>query len=119
MELNFSSDFDSAKRLDEIMNSYSGRDRGSILADEHSLAVTLFLLEYGKITVTEHIYWLRFAQCVLRLLRRFRVPLCRPRVHVVLPSQLHIAQPFLSVTSDVHPLYSFHFLTPFPGSFSP
>ena len=51
MELNFSSDFDSAKRLDEIMNSYSGRDRGSILADEHSLAVTLFLLEYGKITV--------------------------------------------------------------------
>ena len=56
MELKFSSDLDSAKRLDEIMNSYSGRDCGSILADEHSLAVTLFLLEYGKITVTEHIY---------------------------------------------------------------
>ena len=28
MELKFSSDLDSAKRLDEIMNSYSGRDRG-------------------------------------------------------------------------------------------
>lgn len=56
MELNFSSDFDSAKRLDEIMNSYSGRDRGSILADEHSMVVTLFLLEHGKITVTEHTY---------------------------------------------------------------
>ena len=56
MELNFSSDFDSAKRLDEIMNSYSGRDRGSILADEHSMVVTLVLLEHGKITVTEHTY---------------------------------------------------------------
>ena len=53
------------------------------------------------------------------LLRRLRVPLCRPRVHVVLPAQLHIAQSFLSVTSDIHPLCSFHFLTPFPGSFSP
>ncbi len=56
MELNFSSDLDSAKRLDEIMNSYSERDRGSILADKHSLAVTLFLLEHGKIAVTEHTY---------------------------------------------------------------
>ena len=56
MELKFSSDLDSAKRLDEIMNSYSGRDRGSILADEHSMVVTLFLLEHGKITVTEHTY---------------------------------------------------------------
>ena len=26
---------------------------------------------------------------------------------------------FLSVASDIHPLCSFHFLTPFPGSFSP
>ena len=56
MELKFSSDLDSAKRLDEIMNSYSGRDHGSILADEHSLAVTLVLLEHGRITVTEHTY---------------------------------------------------------------
>ena len=48
MELNFSSDFDSAKRLDEIMNSYSGRDRGSILADEHSMEVTLVLLERSR-----------------------------------------------------------------------
>jgi hypothetical protein len=37
---------------------------------------------------------------------------------VVLPAQLHIAQPFLSVASDIHPLCSFHFLTPFPGAFS-
>ena len=56
MELKFSNDLDSAKRLDEIMNSYSGRDRGSILTDEHSLAVVLVLLEHGKITVTEHTY---------------------------------------------------------------
>lgn len=56
MKLKFSSDLDSAKRLDEIMNSYSGRDRGSILADEHSLAVTLVLLEHERITVTEHTY---------------------------------------------------------------
>lgn len=56
MELKFSNDLDSAKRLDEIMNSYSGRDRGSILADEHSLAVALVLLEHGKITVAEHVY---------------------------------------------------------------
>ena len=48
-----------------------------------------------------------------------RERLCRPGIHVVFPSQLHIAQPFLSVTSDVHPLCSFHFPTPFPGSFSP
>ena len=56
MELKFSNDLDSAKRLDEIMNSYSGRDRGSILTDEHSLAVTLVLLEHGRIIVTEHVY---------------------------------------------------------------
>ncbi len=56
MELKFSNDLDSAKRLDEIMNSYSGRDRGSILTDEQSLAVTLVLLEHGRIIVTEHVY---------------------------------------------------------------
>ena len=56
MELKFSNDLDSAKRLDEIMNSYSGRDRGSIMADERSLAVVLTLLEHGKIVVTEHTY---------------------------------------------------------------
>ena len=37
---------------------------------------------------------------------------------MVLPSQLHIAQSFLSVASDIHPLCSFHFLTPFPDAFS-
>lgn len=46
MELNFSCDLDSAKRLDEIMNSYPGRNCGSILADEYSLIVTLTLLEH-------------------------------------------------------------------------
>ena len=56
MELKFLSDLNSANRLDGIMNSYPGRDRGSILADEHSMEVTLFLLEHGKITVTEHTY---------------------------------------------------------------
>ena len=33
MELKFSNNLDSAKRLDEIMNSYSGRDCGS--TEEH------------------------------------------------------------------------------------
>ena len=56
MELKFVNDLDSAKRLDEIMNSYPGRDRGSVLADERSLTVMLTLLEYGKITVTEYAY---------------------------------------------------------------
>ena len=39
-------------------------------------------------------------------------------VNVVLFPQLHIAQPLLSVASDIHPLCSFHFLT-FPGLFRP
>ena len=56
MELKFSNNLDSAKRLDEIMNSYSGRDCGSIMADERSLVVMLTLLEHGKIVVTEHTY---------------------------------------------------------------
>lgn len=56
MELRFSNDLESAKRLDEMMNSYSGRDCGSVMADEDSLAVVLFLLEHGEITVTEHAY---------------------------------------------------------------
>ena len=58
--------------------------------------------------------------CIRRwFLRRLCVPLCCPLLHVVLSSQLHIAQPFLSVASDIQPLCSFHFLTPFPGSFLP
>lgn len=56
MELKFSNNIDSAKRLDEIMNSYSGRDQGSIMADEDSLTMILSLLEHGKIVVTEHTY---------------------------------------------------------------
>ena len=43
----------------------------------------------------------------------------RTEVHSEGGTAYFIAQPFLSVTSDVHPLYSFHFPTPFPGSFSP
>ena len=56
MELKFANDLNSAKRLDEIMNSYPGRDCGSVLADERSLTVVLTLLEYGKISVTECTY---------------------------------------------------------------
>lgn len=56
MELKFSNNLDSAKRLDGIMNSYSGRDRGCVMADKQSLSVMLLLLERGEITVTEHSY---------------------------------------------------------------
>lgn len=56
MELIFSNNFESAKRLDEIMNSYSGRNQGSVMADEFSLTVMLFLLEHQKITITEFTY---------------------------------------------------------------
>ena len=56
MELNFPNTVESIDRLDEIMNSYPGRDRGSVMADEHSLVMMLTLLEHGKITVTEHSY---------------------------------------------------------------
>ncbi len=56
MELTFKDDLASAKRLDEIMNSHPGRDQGSIMADELSLAVMLFLLAHRKITVTEYAY---------------------------------------------------------------
>ena len=56
MELKFANDLNSAKRLDEIMNSHPGRDCGSVLADERSLTVMLTLLEYGKISVTEYTY---------------------------------------------------------------
>ena len=65
-----------------------------------------------------HLCGLRFAQCVLRFLGRLRVPLCCSRIYVVLPSQLHIAQPFLPIASDIHPLCSFHFLTLFLDAFS-
>ncbi len=56
MELTFTDDIASAKRLDEIMNSYPGRDQGSIMADEHSLVVMLFLLAHREIAVTEYAY---------------------------------------------------------------
>lgn len=56
MEVKFSNDIESARRLDEIMNSYSGRNQGSVMADEDSLTVILFLMEHGKIVVTEYTY---------------------------------------------------------------
>lgn len=56
MELKFSNDLESAKRLDKIMNSYSGQARCSVMADGDALAILLVLLEHGKITVTEHAY---------------------------------------------------------------
>ncbi len=56
MELTFMEDIASAKRLDEIVNSYSGRDQGTVMADVYSLTVTLFLLAHRKIAVTEYTY---------------------------------------------------------------
>ena len=56
MELKFANDLDSIKRLDAIMNSYSGRDRGSVMADEGSMELMLVLLEHKAVTVTEHTY---------------------------------------------------------------
>lgn len=56
MELIFSNSVDSIDRLDEIMNSYPGRDQSTIMANEHSLVVMLALLVHGEITVTEHSY---------------------------------------------------------------
>ncbi len=56
MELTFTDDIASAERLDEIMNSYPGRDQGSIMADELSLTVMLFLLAHRMISVTEYTY---------------------------------------------------------------
>ncbi len=56
MELTFSNDFESAERLDNIMNSYSGRDHGSIMADEYSMTVMLVLLASQKIVATECSY---------------------------------------------------------------
>lgn len=56
MELNFPNTVESIDRLDEIMNSYPGRNRGTIIADRHSLVVMLALLMHGNITVTEHSY---------------------------------------------------------------
>lgn len=56
MELKFSNDLDSINRLDEIMNSYPGRDQGSILGDERSMDMVLFLLWHGVISATEYTY---------------------------------------------------------------
>lgn len=56
MELKFSNNLDSIKRLDEIMNSYPGRNQGSIMAHELSMEAMLSLLEQGKIVVTEYAY---------------------------------------------------------------
>ena len=52
----FANDLNSIHRLDEIMYSYQGRSRGSVLVDERTLNVFLFLLEHGEIVVTEYIY---------------------------------------------------------------
>ena len=56
MELKFSNDLDSIRRLDEIMNSYPGRDCGSVIGDERSMDMVIFLLWCGMITATEHTY---------------------------------------------------------------
>ena len=53
--LAFANDLDSIHRLDQIMYSYQGRHRGSVLGDDRTLDIFLFLLEHGEIVVTEHI----------------------------------------------------------------
>jgi len=52
----FADNLDSIHRLDEIMYSYQGWDRGSVLGDDRSLTVLLFLLRHGAVLVTEHTY---------------------------------------------------------------
>ena len=39
------------------------------------------------------------------------------RTNCTVRSKLHIAQPLLSIASDIHPVCSFHFLTPFQDFF--
>lgn len=56
MELTFTDDIGSINLLDEIMNSYSGRDRGTIMVEQQSVTVMIFLLIHRKIVVTEHTY---------------------------------------------------------------
>lgn len=56
MELIFSHDYEFAKLLDDIMNSYPGRDRGSIMAEKQSMSFMLLMLEQRQISVTEHAY---------------------------------------------------------------
>lgn len=55
-QLVFSDDMDSIHRLDEIMYSYQGRNQGTVMGDDRSLTVLLFLLKQGEIVVTEHTY---------------------------------------------------------------
>ena len=52
----FTNDLDSIHRLDQIMYSYQGRSQGSVLEDERTLNILLFLLEHGEIVITEYIY---------------------------------------------------------------
>ena len=54
--ISFSSDPDSVRKLDGILNSYRGRDRYSVWREKDALQVTLPLLERGAIAVTEHTY---------------------------------------------------------------
>lgn len=56
MELTFTNDGSSVDCLDAIMNSYPGRNCGSIMADPHSVSVMISLLLHRKIVVTEHTY---------------------------------------------------------------
>jgi len=56
MELSFTNDIQSIDLLDEIMNSYSGRDRGTIMVEQKSVTVMLFLLFHQKVVVREYKY---------------------------------------------------------------
>lgn len=56
VQMIFSDTLASIRQLDEILNSYPGRNRGSVLTDQKSLDVMLRLLVQQQITVTEHTY---------------------------------------------------------------
>ena len=55
-KISFSSDPDSVRKLDGILNSYRGRDWYSVWREKDTLQVALPLLERGEIAVTEHTY---------------------------------------------------------------
>lgn len=56
MELKFDYDMNSALRLDDILNSYPGRGRGTIMAEPASMTAMLYMLSRGMIVMSEHTY---------------------------------------------------------------
>ncbi len=56
MKLTFTNDISSIDLLDGIMNSYPGRDQGTIMAERQSVTTMIALLLHQKIVVTEFSY---------------------------------------------------------------